>query len=59
VDVGAKVRKRLPQVRVKLAHAGLVWSCSGLRRVIDKIICKEFLEDFEFPLALNFFCVSA
>jgi hypothetical protein len=59
VDFGAKVRKRLPHVRVKLAHARLVWSCSRLRRMIDKTICEEFLEYFEFPLALNFLCVSA
>jgi hypothetical protein len=59
VDFGAKVRKRLPHVCVKLAHAGLVWSCSRLRRVVDKIIREQFFEDFEFPLALNFLCVSA
>lgn len=59
VNFGVKVRKRLPYVRVKLAHAGLVWSCSRLRRVIDKIIREEFLEYFEVPLALNFLCVSA
>jgi hypothetical protein len=59
VDLGVKVWKRLPQGRVKLSHAGLVWSCSRLRRVIDEIICEEFLEYFEFPSALNFLCVSA
>ena len=54
VDFSVKVWKRLPQVRVELAHAGLVWSCSGLGCVIDKIICEELFEDFELPLALNF-----
>src|SRR5258708_34432576 len=49
VDFSVKVRKRLPHVRVKLAYPGLVWRCSWLRRVIDKVICEEFLEDFEFP----------
>src|SRR5260370_26644734 len=53
VDFGIKVRKCLPHVRVKLAHSGLVWSCSRLRRVIDKIICEEFLEYFEFPFCLE------
>jgi hypothetical protein len=59
VDLSVKVWNRLAQVRVELAHAGLVWSCSGLRCVIDKIICEELVEDFELPLALNFLCVSA
>jgi len=59
VDFSVKVWKRLPQVRVELAYAGLVWSCSGLRCVIDKIIGEELFEDFELPLALNFLCVSA
>ncbi len=59
VDFGAKVRKRLPEVGVKLAHAGFVWSCSRLGRVIDKILCEQFFEDFEFAFALNFLCISA
>src|SRR5437016_7303198 len=41
VDFSVKVWKRLPQVRVELAYAGLVWNCSGLRRVIDKIIDRK------------------
>src|SRR5206468_12140555 len=53
VDFGVKVRKRLPHVRVKLAHTGLVWSCSRLRRVIDKIISEEFFEDFPISLGLE------
>src|SRR5262245_7593182 len=58
VDVGVKVRKRLSHVGVELAHAGLVWSRSRLRRVIDKILCEEFLEYLEIPLALNFLGVA-
>src|SRR5713101_5782270 len=59
VDFSVQVWKRLLQVGVELTHAGLVWSCSGLRCVIDKIICEELFEDVELPLALNFACVSA
>src|SRR5437660_9884257 len=57
VDFSVKVWKRLPQVRVQLAYTGLVWSCSGLLCVIDKIIGEELGEDFELPLA--FLSVSA
>src|ERR1700756_5622698 len=59
VDFGAKVRKCSPHARVKVAHAGLIRSGSGLCRVVDKIICKQFLEYFELPLVLNFLSVSA
>jgi hypothetical protein len=59
VDFGVKVRKRLPHAGIQLAHTSLVWRCSRLRRVIDEIICEEFVEYIEFSLALNLLCVSA
>ena len=59
VDFDVKVRKSLPHVGIEFEHAGLVRGCSRLRRVIDNILCEEFVEYFEFALALNFLRISA
>src|SRR5215469_1683294 len=56
VDFGVKIGERLTYVRIELPHACLVrsHSRSWLRGVVHKIICEEFVEDFESPFALNF-----
>jgi len=45
-------------VGIKLSYAGLIWRCSWLGRVVYKIICEQFFEDFESPFALNFLGVA-
>src|SRR6266850_7377385 len=58
VDFGVKIGEGLPQVCIKLSYAGLVWRCSWLGCVVYKIICEQFFEEFESPLALNFLGVA-
>src|SRR5262249_11716705 len=56
VDFGVKIGEGLAYVRIELAHACLVrsHSSSRLRGMVHKIICEEFVEDFESSFALTF-----
>src|SRR6516162_7853079 len=61
VDFGVKIGEGFTHRSIQLPDACLVWghTSSWLRGVVNKIIRKEFFEDFELPFALNFFGVSA
>src|SRR6516162_6953030 len=59
VDFSVKIGEGLPHVCIKITYAGLVWRCAWLRGVIYKIMCEQFFEDVESPLALNFLSAAA
>jgi hypothetical protein len=60
VDFGAKIGERLTYVLIEPPHACLVGShpSSRLRRVVYKVVCKQFREDFKSTFALNFLGVA-
>ncbi len=47
MDLGMKVGKRVPQHFVEVPRAVLVGRAARLRRVVEKIIGEQFLEQFE------------
>lgn len=40
---------------VQFARTSLIRGSAGLRRMIEEVVCEEFLEQFEVPAALHFF----
>jgi hypothetical protein len=54
-----EVRKGSANVRVKLSNTRLIRGHFRLRRVVDKVVREQFLEDLQLALALNFLRVAS
>ena len=54
MDYCVEVGERFPKGFVEATRAGLVRRHVRLRRMVEEIVCEEFLEDVEVPLALDF-----
>ena len=53
-----KIRKRRTQPAIEVARAGLIGRAAGLRRMVEKVVCEELLEQFEVASALDLLRVA-
>src|SRR5262245_1287740 len=58
MNLGVEIGECFTEVGVELSHASLVGRCSWLRRVIDEVVGKQFVEDVERAVALHFLGVT-